>query len=91
MPKTFVARYEIDHPELREQHLDEHRAYLRSLHENGSLVAAGPVDAIPGGLLILEAESEEQARTLAANDPFRRFQVSAELDLYEWRQTIGGL
>ena len=55
--------------------LKEHLAYQRQLEEQGALVAAGPLSDETGtdwtgkGLIILRADTLEQARKLAEGDP----------------------
>ena len=40
---------------------DEHRAYLRGLHEAGTLLAAGPKDPRSGGMLLLRVSDTDAA------------------------------
>ena len=40
---------------------DEHRAYLRTLHEAGTLLAAGPMDPRSGGMLLLRVSDTDAA------------------------------
>ncbi len=50
----------------------QHVAFLKDLDARGLLELAGPFEDGLGGMLILRAESLEQARELAAADPFVR-------------------
>jgi uncharacterized protein len=64
-------------PELIASLLREHLQFLIGLEKAGILFASGPLGAgdgaVPGdGLTILNVDSLEQARTLAAVDPFVR-------------------
>ncbi len=54
-----------------EQIMSDHFLYLKSLLEQQKLYLAGPtlIPEDPFGLIILEAETEEDARNLLENDP----------------------
>jgi uncharacterized protein len=47
-----------------------HVAYLRQLDASGRLVLCGPFGDRPGGMVIIRAESLDEAGTIAAADPF---------------------
>jgi uncharacterized protein len=49
--------------------MGDHFEYLKSLLEAGKLILAGPSLEPPFGIIVLEAESEEEARRLIATDP----------------------
>ena len=75
--------------------LPQHLEFMISLEKNGVLFASGPLAAAAGqpagdGLTILRAESAEDARAIAAADPFvvnklRSFEVR------EWTVMEGSL
>jgi hypothetical protein len=75
--------------------LPEHLEYMIGLEKRGILVASGPLTAEPGrpagdGLTILRASSANEARAIAATDPFvvgrlRTFEVR------EWTVMEGSL
>jgi len=75
--------------------LPQHLEFMISLEKNGVLFASGPLAAAAGqpagdGLTILRAESAEEARAIAAADPFvinklRSFEVR------EWTVMEGSL
>jgi uncharacterized protein len=46
-----------------------HFQYLKRLLEEGKLILAGPSLDPPFGIIVFEAESEEEARRLIADDP----------------------
>jgi uncharacterized protein YciI len=55
--------------------LPDHLEYMIGLEKQGVLFASGPLTAAPGkpagdGLTVLRAESEDDARRIAAVDPF---------------------
>jgi uncharacterized protein YciI len=49
--------------------MEEHFEYLKSLLAAGKLILAGPSLDPPFGIIVLEAESEEEARRLIEADP----------------------
>ena len=75
--------------------LPQHLEYMIGLEKTGVLFASGPLAAAPGapagdGLTILRAAGAEEARTIAAADPFvvnklRTFEVR------EWTLMEGSL
>lgn len=89
---TYAIQYTYgDDAALADAHRPEHREFLRSLHERGPLLLSGPLGGRPGGLLVLEAESEEAALELLAEDPFLREGVIVEREAREWNVVIGEL
>ena len=50
--------------------VEAHVAYLRELDREGRLVLAGPLAERGEGLVVVRAESEDDARAIAARDPF---------------------
>ena len=62
-------------PEQIGEMLPQHLEYMIGLEKKGALFASGPLTAAPGqavgdGLTILRAGSAEEARAIAAADPF---------------------
>jgi uncharacterized protein YciI len=49
--------------------MGDHFAYLKSLLQAGKLILAGPSLDPPFGIIVLEAETEEEARRLVEADP----------------------
>ena len=73
MPLFAVVYRYIDDAELVTEHRPEHRGYLRTLAEAGSLFWLAPLGE-PGpasGLLIFDVESVARVEELADNDPFK--------------------
>ena len=57
----------------RDEHRPVHLKFLTGLFESGRLVASGPTDAggpRPGALLIVRADSPEEAEEIMSQDPF---------------------
>ncbi len=73
------------------QVVDEHRAYLRSLQEQGLLLASGPFEPRSGGGLLLRVPDEGGTAALDAireGDPCTRTGC-AQYELLPWAPVIG--
>lgn len=66
----------------------EHLAYLNALNADGKLGFAGPFlgdDGKPtGSLVVVKAETIEDARRIAADDPYARAGLFAEVEVKAW-------
>mgnify|MGYP002624080652 CR=1 FL=1 len=51
------------------QPIHDHARYQESLYQRGIMLASGPYKSRDGGLLVLQAESLEQARQILLEDP----------------------
>jgi uncharacterized protein YciI len=70
---------------------DAHRAYLRTLFEQGTVIASGPFDPRTGGALLLRVPDDDFATALDRvrdGDPFWQ-QGIAQYELMPWRPTMG--
>lgn len=70
---------------------DEHRAYLRKLHEAGTLIASGPLSPRTGGALLLRVADENVQDALDRvrnGDPYVR-KGMAQYELLPWTPGIG--
>jgi len=66
--------------------VDEHLAWMKQMHEAGSILMSGPgkgSDGTPYGIYLIRAASKQDAETVAAADPFTAAGHSA-FDLIEW-------
>ena len=54
---------------LAQQDLAAHRDWLADLHRKGTLVVAGPFTDESGGMAIIDATDEREARATLAADP----------------------
>lgn len=71
--------------------VDEHRTYLRTLQEQGLLLASGPMDPRNGGALLLRVPDDAVHATLDRirdGDPFTRRGI-AQYELIPWAPVIG--
>lgn len=84
--KYFAAFLEMIDPvkneELRPQHLD----YLQKRKEEGKVFARGPFADDSGGLVIYKAETYEEAKKMAEEDPYVVHGVR-KLNLREWNMS----
>ena len=66
----------------------DHLAYLNALNAEGKLAFAGPFlgdDSKPtGSLVVVKAETIEAAREIAANDPYAKAGLFAEVEVKAW-------
>jgi uncharacterized protein len=75
----------------RDEVRPSHRDFLRGLNAEGVVRASGPVDGGVGALVVLEAESAEDALRVLDADPFQLRGVIAERSVRQWDVVIGGL
>ena len=78
-----------------EKHLSSHKAYLSGLERDGKLLAAGPLLGEGArydgnGLIVYRAETREEARELAENDPFHAGGLR-RYELFPWQVNEGSL
>ena len=72
-------------------HQEPHRAYLRELKAQGTLLAAGPQDPRYGGIFLLRISDEQPQAAFDAvrdGDPFYQ-QGVAQYELLPWKPVIG--
>lgn len=66
-----------------------HREYLRGLHDQGVLIAAGPFADDTGALLVYEAPDEAALRAILDGDPYYQQKVMREVSVREWSVVFG--
>ena len=66
----------------------DHLAYLTGLNADGKLAIAGPFlgdDGKPtGSLVVVKAETIEEARQIAENDPYAKAGLFASVEVKAW-------
>jgi uncharacterized protein YciI len=70
---------------------EQHRAYLRSLKDAGTLIASGPLDPRTGGALLLRVPDDDVHGALDAvrdGDPYVTFGV-AQYEVIPWAVNTG--
>ncbi len=70
--------------------MSDHFLYLQSLLAQGKLFLAGPtlIPEDPFGVIILEAENEEEAKTLLENDPSVKSKIQRVVDFRPIRLSL---
>jgi uncharacterized protein YciI len=71
--------------------LDAHRAYLRSLQEQGLLIASGPLDPWTGGAILLRVPDDAPQAALDRvrdNDPYTQ-NGSVQYEVWPWKPVLG--
>jgi uncharacterized protein YciI len=83
----------VDDPARLDEVRPDHRAFLSGLHEEGYLIASGPLTGGggPSALLLVEAASPDVVESLLEQDPFRTEGLIAERDVQGWDVVIGDL
>ena len=86
---VMISKYLVS-PEEVDKVRGDHLAFLDSLVKSGKLVIAGRQDPPVGGLVMIDAETEEEARELMAADPYIQHGV-AEYSATGFRPSLGKL
>lgn len=79
----FAAILYMEKPELNQTYRSQHLAYIDELDQQGKIFAKGPFADGAGGMVIYIADSLEEAREMAENDPYVSEGVR-RLELHEW-------
>ncbi|WP_332628987.1 YciI family protein [Halalkalibacter flavus] len=79
----FAAILLMEKPELNATYRAEHLEFLEKLEGVGKIFAKGPFTDGAGGLVIYKADSLEEAKQLAEQDPYVIKGVRS-LHLHEW-------
>lgn len=74
--------------ELRPIHRRAHLAHLKTFVDAGRVPLAGPLTDGAGSLIVLEAGSLEEAREIAARDPYMRNGIFAEVEVHPFKQVF---
>jgi uncharacterized protein YciI len=70
---------------------EQHRAYLKTVKDEGLLIASGPMDPRSGGILLLNVPDDDIIPTLDKirdGDPYVTFGV-AQYEMIPWNVGIG--
>jgi uncharacterized protein len=88
---VYAVQYAYtDDTARRDEVRPEHRAYLASLLDEGTLLASGPwTDGAAGALLLVSAGSAAEVERLLDADPFTREGVVADRTVREWNPVFG--
>lgn len=87
MAKYVVIYQDERKDDLASNLLKGHVDHLRSLHSQGILLMCGPLKNSDGkGLLIFEANSQEEVESCVLKDPFIINKWYASYHIYEWME-----
>ena len=87
---ALIARDKAGALETRKANRDAHLAYIK---ETGIVEMAGPLldddGQMCGSLIVLNADTRDQAEAWAAGDPYRAAGLFASVTLTAWNKVIG--
>jgi len=72
--------------EKRPLHREEHLKRLDELNDQGKLVLAGPFTDVTGSLIIIEAETIDEARAFADGDPYTIHGIFESVEIKPFKQ-----
>lgn len=73
---------------LRSLHRPAHLERLREWAQKGKIVLAGPLTDKTGSLIVIEAESLEEAQAFAREDPYQVHGVFQEISVHPFLQVF---
>lgn len=93
-PALLFAALCYDKPDRLELRLSTRAAHLEFLDRHAACVKLGgpflDADDKPvGSMLILECESEAQARAMLAQDPYAQAGLFERVDIRPWKRVVG--
>jgi len=74
---------------VRDEHRPAHRAWLKDLVDQGTVLTSGPYPDGSGALILVRAQDLAAAQDLFANDPFALHKALHEARIVEWNPTMG--
>lgn len=87
----FVLTYGYNDTPLRAERRPDHVEHLNRLQSEGSLLLAGPLADLTGGIIVLAADDLAAAQALVDQDPYTQLDVTKDRTLTEWNITVGSL
>jgi uncharacterized protein YciI len=90
MYALILIRYRLPMEEVAKV-TEEHRAYLRELKAEGTLLASGPMDPRTGGAILVRVADDnvqQELTELRDGDPFYKKNI-ANYELIPWNPLIG--
>jgi uncharacterized protein YciI len=84
---VFVSEYQKPLEEV-DRHREDHLAFLAGLNEQGRLLVSGRRSPPVGGVVVIDADSLEDAMAIMADDPFAKAGV-AVYEPYEFTPSSG--
>lgn len=84
----FVLEYRYADLDARDRSRPDHLTYMKSLHEAGAVVLAGPIGDGSGAMVVLSVGSEEEAKVVVKDDPYTAAGAAADHVLRPWKVVI---
>ena len=66
----------------------DHLAYVQSLHEQGTVVLAGPVGDGSGAMMVLRVGSQQEAQDIVKGDPYTAAGVGVDHVMRPWNVVV---
>lgn len=86
---ALIAKDKEGHLETRKSNRDAHLSYIK---ETGVVSQAGPLlddaGAMCGSLVILDVQDMDAAQSWAANDPYAKAGLFADVQLIAWNKVV---
>ncbi|NKB80946.1 MAG: hypothetical protein GKS05_03425 [Nitrospirales bacterium] len=90
--KFVIVGFDGPHgSEKRPLHRPAHLERLQNLYDQGKLVLAGPFTDKAGSLMIIEADSLEEATAFAQSDPYTIHGVFEQITIHPFHQVLPAL
>ena len=86
----LVIRRMQETPDGWKDLVEDHLTWMRSLHEDGSVIMSGPSTDLRLGIYVMRAQDASKARAVALRDPLLR-SGGASVEIIEWQlhQVLG--
>jgi uncharacterized protein YciI len=84
----YVLEYRYADMDARARVRPDHLSYLQSLVAEGTVILAGPVGDGSGAMMVLHADSEEDARRIIKGDPYTAAGVGVDHVLRPWNVVV---
>ena len=84
----FVLEYRYADLDARARIRPDHLAYVQSLHEQGTVVLAGPVGDGSGAMMVLRVGSQQEAQDIVKGDPYTAAGVGVDHVMRPWNVVV---
>jgi hypothetical protein len=84
-----MLTYGYNDTPLRAERRPDHMEHLGRLEAEGSVVLAGPLADLSGGIIVFAADDAQAAQALVEQDPYTKLDVTKDRVLQEWKITVG--
>lgn len=81
--------WDTSSPMRQQAHWAEHAAFMNALEDDGFAVLGGPLDDETKALVIVKAESEQEAASRLADDPWIVLRLRRIAKIERWEILLG--